>query len=103
MPLRGKTGVCVETASAERKSASRWVRLALVTPILLIATAVLPGNESAAAGKKKPSSTIGALIAGGVDQLNGPMATAEMFNPGSGAFTCVGGTNSAGGCNDALS
>ncbi len=45
------------------------------------------------------------LIAGGSDQFNGPMSTAEFYNWKNGTFTCgfLGGVNSVtGACNDSL-
>lgn len=62
--------------------------------------AVLP-----AAGKQAASSDEGMLLAGGLDQLNGPMATAEFYNFKTAAFSCklLGGVNSAtGACNNTL-
>ncbi|MGB8413844.1 MAG: kelch repeat-containing protein [Candidatus Binatus sp.] len=62
--------------------------------------AVLP-----AAGAQAASSDEGMLLAGGVDQLNGPMSTAEFYNFKTAAFSCkfLGGVNSAAGaCKNTL-
>src|ERR1022692_1140429 len=62
--------------------------------------AVLP-----AAGAQAASSDKGMLLAGGLDQFNGPMATAEFYNFKTEAFSCksLGGGNSAtGACNNTL-
>ena len=62
--------------------------------------AVLP-----AAGAQAASSDQGMLLAGGLDQLNGPMATAEFYNFKTAAFSCkfLGGVSSAtGACNNTL-
>jgi len=64
--------------------------------------AVLP-----AAGQQAASSDPhrGALIAGGVDQFNGPMAAAEFYDFKTEAFSCkfLGGVNSAtGACKNTL-
>jgi WD40 repeat protein len=62
--------------------------------------AVLP-----AAGAQAASSDEGMLLAGGLDQFNGPMATAEFYNFKTEAFSCqlLGGVNSAAGaCTNTL-
>ena len=62
--------------------------------------AVLP-----VAGAQAASSDKGMLIAGGLDQLNGPMTTAEFYNFTTAAFSCkfLGGVNSAAGaCKNTL-
>jgi hypothetical protein len=62
--------------------------------------AVLP-----AAGAQAASSDEGMLLAGGLDQLNGPMTTAEFYNFKTAAFSCkfLGGVNSGtGACKNAL-
>ena len=62
--------------------------------------AVLP-----AAGAQAASSDKGILLAGGLDQFNGPMTTAEFYNFKTAAFSCkfLGGVNSAAGaCKNTL-
>ena len=62
--------------------------------------AVLP-----AAGAQAALSDPGMLLAGGLDQFNGPMATAEFYNFKTAAFSCkfLGGVNSAtGACKNTL-
>lgn len=62
--------------------------------------AVLPG-----AGAQAASSDKGMLLAGGLDQFNGPMTTAEFYNFATEAFSCkfLGGVNSAtGACHNTL-
>lgn len=41
-----------------------------------------------AAGAQAASSDEGMLLAGGLDQLNGPMTTAEYYNFKTAAFSC---------------
>lgn len=58
-----------------------------------------------AAGAQAASSDEGMLLAGGLDQLNGPMTTAEYYNFKTAAFSCklLGGVNSAtGACKNSL-
>jgi len=57
-----------------------------------------------AAGAQAASDP-GMLLAGGLDQFNGPMATAEFYDFKTAAFSCkfLGGVNSAtGACNNSL-
>ena len=42
------------------------------------------------------------LIAGGSDQNGAPIASAELYDPTAGTFTCIGGTTS-GACNSVMS
>jgi hypothetical protein len=78
-----------------------YVRVAIVAMIILAAALLAAPRGSAAARRKKVR--VDALIAGGVDQFNGPIASAEAFNAKKSKFNCVGGVNSSTGlCNDTL-
>jgi hypothetical protein len=83
-----------------------FIRATGLASLLLFASLVLTSKPAAAKpakNKTAPAARVDALIVGGVDQYNGPMASAEAFNANAGTFSCVGGLNSAGVCNDVLS
>ncbi len=54
--------------------------------------------------KESGGSNQGVLIAGGLDQFNGPMSTAEFYDWKTATFTCgfLGGASSTGACNNTL-
>lgn len=70
---------------------------------LLMLSALITPEVNAKPSKKTTTLRTDALVVGGVDQFNGPMASAETFNANTDTFSCVGGVNSAGACNDVLS
>lgn len=78
------------------------VRIAACALIALVAgVLIIPGGSAEARRKKKVR--VDALVVGGVDQFNGPTASAEVFNANKKKFVCVGGVNSTTGlCNDTL-
>ena len=82
--------------SKRNRAPAMWSLLLLFFGLL----AVLP-----AAGAQAASSDKGILLAGGLDQFNGPMTTAEFYNFKTAAFSCkfLGGVNSAAGaCKNTL-
>ena len=84
----------------------QFVRATGLASLLLVASLFLTSKPAAAKPAKKkpaPAARVDALIVGGVDQYNGPMASAEAFNANAGTFSCVGGLNSSTGlCNNTL-
>ena len=83
-----------------RKTARLPVGATAVMVFLVAATIVSP-VRSAAARQKKPRADT--LIAAGVDQLNGPLGTAELFDANAATFSCVGGVNTTTKvCNQSL-
>ncbi len=98
---RGRNAMMTGAAKQSKRSwpPAMWSLSLLFFGLL----AVLP-----AAGEQAASSDPahrGILIAGGLDQLNGPMATAEFYNFKTKSFSCkfLGGVNSAtGACNNTL-
>ena len=84
---------------------NQFIRATGLASLLLFASLFLTSKPAAKPAKKNPApaARVDALIVGGVDQYNGPMGSAEAFNANSGTFSCVGGLNSAGGCNNVLS
>jgi hypothetical protein len=95
-PIRRKEGNHPMTSARKLRT-----RIAVVALVVLAAGVLAAPGGSAAARRKKVR--VDALIAGGVDQFNGPIASAEAFNANKKRFTCVGGVNSATGlCNDTL-
>lgn len=78
-----------------------WPRWAAV---ILVAGCLVSCSSGGGGGAAPPPPATGSvLLAGGVDQLSGPLASAELFNGSAGTFSCVGGANSTTGtCNNAL-
>jgi hypothetical protein len=81
---------CENQMRQARKFRTRIGAFALIA----IAAGLLaaPGGSAAARRKK---IRVDALIAGGVDQFNGPLASAEAFNANKSTFSCAGGVNSS--------
>lgn len=78
-----------------------WVGRAVVMLLALVVGVVVSPWLSDAARPKRLK--IDAMIVGGVDQLNGPLASVESFNANTGKFNCINGLNSSTGvCNNAL-
>jgi len=83
------------------KSYRSWIGPAVAMLLALVVGIILAPWGSAAARLKLLRSDV--LIVGGVDQLNGPVASAESFNANTGKFNCIGGLSSRTGvCNTAL-
>src|SRR5208337_4050264 len=90
------------TGASKRSTRNRPAAMWSLSLLFFALLAVLP-----AAGQQAASSDPhhGALLAGGMDQFNGPMATAEFYNFKTQTFSCqfLGGVNSAtGACNNTL-
>jgi len=88
------------TAASKQSKRNRPPAMWSLSLLFFGLLAVLP-----AAGVQAASSDQGVLLAGGLDQFNGPMATAEFYNFKTAAFSCtfLGGVNSAtGACNNTL-
>ena len=88
---------------ASKRSKRNRPRAMWSLPLLFFALlAVVP---AALALKQRGGSSQGALLAGGLDQFNGPMSSAEFYAWKTGTFTCgfLGGVNSAtGACKNSL-
>src|SRR5271157_2809012 len=90
------------TGASKRSTRNRPAAMWSLSLLFFALLAVLP-----AAGQQAASSDPhhGALLAGGMDQFNGPMATAEFYNFKTQTFSCqfLGGVNSAtGACKNTL-
>ncbi len=88
------------TGASKRSKRNRAPAMWSLSLLFFGLLAVLP-----AAGAQAASSDQGMLLAGGLDQLNGPMATAEFYNFKTEAFSCkfLGGVSSAtGACKNSL-
>ncbi len=88
------------TGASKRSKRNRAPAMWLLPLLFFGLLAVLP-----AAGAQAALSDPGMLLAGGLDQFNGPMATAEFYNFKTAAFSCkfLGGVNSAtGACKNTL-
>jgi len=90
------------TGSSKRSKRNRppaaWLFLLLLFGLLSVVPVAL-------ARKQSKGSNQGVLLAGGLDQFNGPMSTAEFYDWKKGTFSCgfLGGVNLAtGACNNTL-
>src|ERR1019366_122157 len=88
------------TGASKRSKRNRAPAMWSLSLLFFGLLAVLP-----VAGTQAASRDEGVLLAGGLDQLNGPMTTAEFYNFTKAAFSCkfLGGVNSAAGaCKNTL-
>ena len=90
------------TGASKRSKRNRAPAMWSLSLLFFGLLAMLPaaGEQAASSDQER-----GMLIAGGLDQFNGPMATAEFYNFKTQNFSCkfLGGVNSAtGACNSTL-